>query len=615
MIPAGPCCRFVPSRDHRLRLQAKFYLAKHYNFVMIRRPIALSQEPKNGNLHMITTLFSHRLARRRIPLIACACLISPAVNHSALAQAQTEEAIVVTGEEVPSAYGAPPGFSRSRFSNAVNAYVLPPWAFFFGELFEGQGFRHGPPDYLFTQEIEMGLPYRFNVAAETELERFNGGGGVQTVSLEARWALADWNKIPLNPTIFAEYKFGVGTIRHEEVPPPPGGGEEEQEEGGPPKVPDAYEVRLLLAQDFGEHVEWAMNWFFEKENTGDRGREWGFSQAAMIPVLLPAERLKVGVEMQYRNLTVKDTRGDPLNSFVIGPTVAWKPTAQTRLDISPLFGCTHDSPVADVFVAFSWLFGGERAEAEAPVSTRFRYLSMVPADYYSGKESAEEIKQVAPPPCPEWYGDREWNVNLWGTYTFTNTEFAPNPSLVDIVQSTSEGNPVVGTYDHYIGGDHAWGGGGDIKYFFYRYVGLGIEGFALDASKSGFDIFEDPTIPIFVHRRINHDHTIGSVLGTLTLRYPIPCTRLAPYAWAGVGAIFGGGERDIVHTQGPPDAFAVHAETDHFGAETKVLGQFGAGLEFRIARHFGWTNDLSFGVIDGPKNNFGMLRSGLNFVF
>ena len=178
------------------------------------------------------------------------------------------------------AYGAPPTFSRSRFSNAVNAYVLPPWAFFFGELFEGQGFRHGPPDYLFTQEIEMGLPYRFNVAAETQFERFNGGGGAQTVSLEARWALADWNKIPLNPTLFAEYKFGVGTIRHEEVPPPAGAGgeEEEEEEGGPPKVPDAYEVRLLLAQEFGGRVEWAMNWFFEKENTGDRGREWGFSQ-------------------------------------------------------------------------------------------------------------------------------------------------------------------------------------------------------------------------------------------------------------------------------------------------------------------------------------------------
>src|SRR5205809_1270487 len=447
--------------------------------------------------------------RRLLPLIVCACSVFPAASRCVLAQTASQEEVVITAEEVPSvpsAYGAPPTFSRSRFSNAVNAYVLPPWAFFFGELFEGQGFRHGPPDYLFTQEIEMGLPYRFNVAAETEFERFNGGGGDQTVSLEARWALADWNKIPLNPTIFAEYKFGVGTIRHEEVPPPPGeGGQgEEEEEGGPPKVPDAYEFRLLLAQEFFGRVEWAMNWFFEKENTGDRGREWGFSQAAMTPVLLPDERLKVGLEMEYKNVTTKDTRGDAVNSFVLGPTLAWKPTAQTRLDISPLFGCTHDSPVADVFVAFSWLFGGERGEAEAPVSSRFRYLSKVSR---ADKDSDKEMKQVAPPPCPEWYGDREWNVNLWGTYAFTNTEFAPNPSLVDIVQSTSEGGAVLGTYDHYIGGDHAWGGGGDIKYFFCRYVGLGVEGFALDASKPGFDIFEDPTVPIFVHQRINHEHT------------------------------------------------------------------------------------------------------------
>src|ERR1700745_2978742 len=139
--------------------------------------------------------FSQVRRRRVIPLVACAGLLFFAVCNSLLAQTTTtEESVVVTAEEVPSAYGAPPGLSRSRFSNVVNAYVLPPWAFFFGELFEGQGFRHGPPDHLFTQEIEMGLPYRFNVAAGTELERFNGGGGVQTVSLEARWALADWNK-------------------------------------------------------------------------------------------------------------------------------------------------------------------------------------------------------------------------------------------------------------------------------------------------------------------------------------------------------------------------------------------------------------------------------------
>lgn len=217
----------------------------------------------------------------------------------------------------------------------------------------------------------MGLPYRFGIATETTFERFNGGGGPATTSIEARYAFADWNKIPLNPTIFVEYKFGIGPIRHEEGPPPPPG--EGEEESGPPQRPDAYEIRLLLAQEFGERFEWALNGFFEKENTGDRGREWGFAQSASTPVLLPQERLKMGVEMQYSNFTVKDTRGSPTHSFVVGPTLAWKPSKSTRIDVSPLFGCTDDSPRVQVFAVFSWLIGApEGQEAEAPVSTRNR---------------------------------------------------------------------------------------------------------------------------------------------------------------------------------------------------------------------------------------------------
>jgi hypothetical protein len=96
------------------------------------------------------------------------------------------EDIVITGEEIPSAYGAPPGISRTRFSPLLSAYVLPPWSFFVGELYEGDAFRHGPPDHIFTQEVEMGLPYRLGLAAEAGFERFNGGGGPSTASIEAR---------------------------------------------------------------------------------------------------------------------------------------------------------------------------------------------------------------------------------------------------------------------------------------------------------------------------------------------------------------------------------------------------------------------------------------------
>ena len=78
----------------------------------------------------------------------------------------------------------------------------------------------------------------------------------------------------------------------------------------------------------------------------------------------------------------------------------------------------------------------------------------------------KEITQAAPPPCPEWYSNNEWNVSLWGTYVFTNTDYNPNLDIADLIQSTTEGMTVPGSFDNYIGNDHAWGGGADIKYFF-----------------------------------------------------------------------------------------------------------------------------------------------------
>ena len=305
-------------------------------------------------------------------LVVCLGLAFLALASRAVGQTATIEDVVVTGEnDIRSAYGAPGTFSRTRFSPTTTAYVLPPYQFLLATIYEGDGFQHGPPDHLFTQELEMGLPYRFGVAAETKLERFNGGGGFETVSLEGRYALADWDKIPLNPTLFVEYKFGVGPIRHEEGPPPPAG---EEEEAGPPQIPNAYEIRLLLSEEFCHRWEWSLNGFFEKENTGDRGREIGFAQSIMTPVLLPNEQLKVGVEMEYKNFSVKDTRGNADNIFVIGPTGAYRTSTNTRFEVSSLFGCTNDSPHVQVFAVFSWLLGppGPGEQGEAPVSTRNR---------------------------------------------------------------------------------------------------------------------------------------------------------------------------------------------------------------------------------------------------
>src|ERR1700741_2260389 len=106
---------------------------------------------------------------------------------------------------------------------------------------------------------------------------------------------------------------------------------------------------------------------------------------------------------------------------------------------------------------------------------------------YSGKE----MKQVAPPPCPEWYADNEFNVSLWGTYIFTGNNWQN---------------------DRYLESDHAFGGGIDLKYFFHRYFGVGIEGWAVDARRSFEDVFVDTNTGIFDVHTGHESRAVGSVL-------------------------------------------------------------------------------------------------------
>jgi len=309
-------------------------------------------------------------------LLGCIYLSFLTINHSTHAQTAASEHIVITGQELPTAYGAPVSFSQSRFSPITNAYVLPPGAIYASLIYEDAVVHFRRPDHDFTIETEAGLPYRINIAMETDIEHYADETQIRSFSLEARYAFADWNKIPLNPTIFAEYKFGGGRILHDEGPPTPAhkfgpGGFDTSNE-----TPDAYELRLLLSQDFFDRVEWALNGFFEQELEGDRGREWGIAQSVVMPFWLTHEELKGGIEFLFRSFTDKGIRGKPYNSFVIGPTVAWRPSRNTRLDISPLFGVNHKSPIMQLFVVASYYFGGGSTGAaeggEAPASTRNR---------------------------------------------------------------------------------------------------------------------------------------------------------------------------------------------------------------------------------------------------
>src|SRR5437660_3132264 len=155
--------------------------------------------------------------------------------------------------------------------------------------------------------------------------------------------------------------------------------------------------------------------------------------------------------------------------------------------------------------------------------------------------------QPAPPVC-DIYRAHEWDLDIWGAFMFSaNTghnhfdksrdssgdlnidPFSPDvdPFTFDYgtgvttfpVQNQNPRERInLGPYSHdaLMGRDNTWGGGVDVKYFWSRYFGAGLEGIGLSA-KTNF---------------------AGGGLVTLTGRYPFG--RFAPYVWGGLGFIDGG---------------------------------------------------------------------------
>ena len=118
---------------------------------------------------------------------------------------------------------------------------------------------------------------------------------------------------------------------------------------------------------------------------------------------------------------------------------------------------------------------------------------------YSGKEMKQAVEQ---PHAQTWYADNEWNIGISGIYAFDRERVGRRHLLRRL--------------------DHAWGGAIDVKYFFRRYFGIGVQAFGLSVD-NGDDAFDD-----FGDFDDDGDDNgfAGGVLGTFTFRYPIPCSPL-----------------------------------------------------------------------------------------
>ena len=277
--------------------------------------------------------------------LACALSIRAQQETSSAREVEVE----AEAHELPSAYGAPPDLSHGRISTLTKSYVLSPFSCEIETGYEGVIFRHDPPLHIFRNEIEMGLPSRFTVGVQNEFGRASGDTDERSFTLEARYAFANWNKLPLNPALSAEYRFGLND-----------------------RIPDSGALTLLVSHDFPYLVEWALNAYVDHEFGARTRTNGGFVQSVEVPVLLPEEKLEIGLEMEYRTGGVESAAARrESKGLAIGPTLAWRANPRVRFDLSPLIGCSDHAPALQVFAIVSVSLGrGPAKEAEKLTAAR-----------------------------------------------------------------------------------------------------------------------------------------------------------------------------------------------------------------------------------------------------
>ena len=161
----------------------------------------------------------------RSPALFFSSVFVLGLGQATLALAQTAPAenvtkldpLTVKGQPVPGenkamgGYHQPEWTARRRFV-ATRVYVQPEGQAEVELGYDTTRDEDGLRTRLFRQEIELGLPHRFQVDLENTLQNFRegepgtGAWHRDSTAVELRYALADWDKIPLNPTVSVAWR-------------------------------------------------------------------------------------------------------------------------------------------------------------------------------------------------------------------------------------------------------------------------------------------------------------------------------------------------------------------------------------------------------------------------
>ena len=226
-------------------------------------------------------------------------------------------------EELVGGYRQPRWTATRRFTT-TRAYVVPEGKVEV-ELWGRATVEDDAVKYRFLEEIEVGLPYRFQIdfyVRQDLVDLETDGAGV-AAQFELRWALADWGRIWGNPTLYLEYILKDG-------------------------APDVIEPKLLLSGELAQGWHAALNLTLEHELSGGYERELGVRGG--LSYSLVDSRLGLGVEGVLNAVDVEGARGDFAWEVFLGPSLQWKPVDPLTINLVPLFGVLADGPIAQLYL-------------------------------------------------------------------------------------------------------------------------------------------------------------------------------------------------------------------------------------------------------------------------
>ena len=190
-----------------------------------------------------------------------------------------------------------------------------------------------------SQELEFGLGHR--VQLDLYMNQLHVRDGVDSTyewsgyAAEIRYALADWDEIWGNPTLYLEYIFN-----------------DQNHDGA-----DGIELKILFGGEFAPGWHWGANLIHERTLTNFDDSVYEYSVTGSVSRTIVDEIFSAGVTAAY---TYESGPGDPHREYsseiMLGPSFQFIPHPRAAINLEPLWGLTSESKRTKVFLIFSWHF-------------------------------------------------------------------------------------------------------------------------------------------------------------------------------------------------------------------------------------------------------------------